>query len=78
MGIRKKKTKGNPDSYLIKRCPECFASLPIDATHCFSCKARVGKVDRHGKAKRPINWYSYITCILSWLALILYIKWAFF
>lgn len=65
-------------AYLVKRCPECFISLPIDATRCFWCKARVGRVDRYGKARRPINWYAYLTCILAWAALILYVKWAFF
>lgn len=65
-------------AYLVKRCPECFINLPIDAKRCFSCHARVGKVDRFGKARKTTNWISYVVCILSWLALILYIKWAFF
>jgi len=81
MGIRKNKKKSqesDTQSYLVKRCPECFASLPIDATRCYSCKTRVGGVDRQGKARRPVNWYAYFTCILSWAALILYIWWAFF
>lgn len=82
MGIFKKgKTPPPPrrqHNYLVKRCPECFVSLPIDAKRCFSCKARVGRVDRFGKARRPVNWYSYLICLLTWAALIFYIRWAFF
>ena len=80
MGLqgRKKNRPAAAHSYLVKRCPECFVSLPIDATRCYSCKARVGKVDAQGKARRPVNWYAYLTCILSWAAFILYIRWAFF
>lgn len=62
---------------LSKRCPECFVSLPLDAKECFSCHTRVGKVDKHGKARKRTNWISYLLCIISWAVLILYIKWAF-
>lgn len=61
-----------------KRCPECFVNLPLDAKKCFSCHTRVGGVDKHGKARRGIDWISYVMCILSWAFLISYIKWAFF
>ncbi|MFW5975577.1 MAG: hypothetical protein ACOCP6_02330 [Desulfosalsimonas sp.] len=74
----RKKPRPPRQTFLVKRCPECFVSLPIDAKRCFSCKSKVGGVDRHGKAKRPVNWYSYLTCILAWAALIFYIRWAFF
>lgn len=64
--------------YLVKRCPECFINLPIDAEQCHSCKTRVSDVDRHGRARKKTNWYSYVTCIVAWGAFILYIRWAFF
>ncbi len=67
-----------PKNYLVKRCPDCFINLPLEATYCYSCKARVGKVDRHGKAKKKTNWYSYLACVISWGTLILYVRWAFF
>ncbi len=65
-------------NYLVKRCPECFINLPIDAKRCHSCQNRVGSVDRQGKAKKATNWYAYIMCVVSWAGLILYLKWAFF
>lgn len=61
----------------VKRCPDCFVNLPIDAKRCFSCNARVGGVDKHGKAKPAVDWVAYIICILSWTIFFVYIKWAF-
>ena len=65
------------EDFLVKRCPECFVNLSLDAKECFSCHSKVGNVDKHGKAKRGIDWTSYIVCIISWGILIFYIKWAF-
>lgn len=80
MGIFTKGGKAHvPEkTYLVKRCPECFVNLQIDATKCYSCKTRVGPVDRHGKAKKLFNWYAYGVCILAWVAFVIYIRWAFF
>lgn len=79
--VKTKSAKANDtpqEKYLVKRCPNCHINLPVDATRCYSCKTRVGKVDRHGKAKKTINWYSYVACIVSWGVFIFYLKWAFF
>ena len=81
MGAAKKTKKKNQpvetDEVVVKRCPECFVHLPLDAKECFSCHAKIGKVDKYGKARKGINWISYIICILSWAFLIFYLKWAF-
>ncbi len=75
---KKKKRKDTAgDELLIKRCPECFVSLSLDAKECFSCYSKIGKVDKHGKAKKGVNWMSYIICIISWTIFFVYIKWAF-
>lgn len=65
------------DDFLVKRCPECFVNLPLDARECFSCHTRVGHIDKLGKARRRVDWISYIVCIISWAILIGYVKWAF-
>ena len=81
MGVFKaghSETPQEQGKHLVKRCPNCFINLPIETTRCYSCNTKVGKVDRHGKAKRKINWYSYLICIAAWAFLILYLKWAFF
>ncbi|NOY67958.1 MAG: hypothetical protein GXP53_00475 [Deltaproteobacteria bacterium] len=74
--IRRKK-KGPKPVYQAKRCPECNENMPLKAVRCPSCKVRVGGVDRYGKARKGIGWFSYLFCILSWVAFIYYIKWAF-
>jgi hypothetical protein len=75
--VKKKTQIDKADEIIIKRCPECSVSLPLNATECFSCHAKVGSVDKHGKARKGINWISYIMCIVSWIIFFVYIKWAF-
>jgi len=65
------------EDFLVKRCPECFVNFSLDAKECFSCHSKVGKIDKQGKARKGVNWISYIVCIISWGILIFYIKWAF-
>ncbi len=84
MGVFKKTKKHTPqktpetkDEIVVKRCPECFVHLPLDAKECFACHAKLGKVDKYGKARKNTNWLSYIICILSWAFLFFYLKWAF-
>ncbi len=63
----------------VKKCPECFSNLPMDTTVCPWCKQRVKpSANKHGYAKKPINWYAYLMCLVSWLALAFYIWWVFF
>ncbi|HMA66800.1 MAG TPA: hypothetical protein VKO20_03180 [Desulfosalsimonadaceae bacterium] len=62
----------------VKRCPECFTSLPAEARECYFCHAKVGGVDKHGQAKKRGTWVSYVICLLAWAVFIGYIKWAFF
>jgi len=63
----------------IKRCPQCFSSLAMNEMVCPWCHQRLkASVNKHGYAKKPVNWYSYMTCLLSWLGVAFYIWWAFF
>lgn len=66
------------ETYSSKKCPECMAHIPADATVCPSCKRRIGKRSDTGMAKKAINWKSYIMLIISWAAFAFYIWWAFF
>jgi hypothetical protein len=65
-------------SHVIKKCPECYTYIPLDASKCPSCKARVGAVDRHGMASKHVNWGSYFLCFLAWVVLAIYVWFAFF
>lgn len=57
-----------------KKCPECLTSLKIDAVKCDWCGRKVGEIDsKSGLAKKPIDWWAYIVCLVSFTALGLYI-----
>ncbi|WDN90424.1 hypothetical protein BuS5_03395 [Desulfosarcina sp. BuS5] len=64
--------------FTTKKCPECLTNLPLNAEKCPDCGKKIGEVDKTGFAKRPVNWLSYIISVLAWVALCLYIWWAFF
>ena len=57
-----------------KKCPDCLTSLNIDAVRCEWCGSKVGEADsKSGLAKKPIDWWAYIICMASFIALGLYI-----
>jgi hypothetical protein len=70
---------GSGKALVVKRCPECFTNLSMSATVCPWCSQKLkNKVNKHGYAKKPIDWYAYIACFLSWVGVAIYIWWAFF
>jgi hypothetical protein len=69
--------KGKRGPLSVKKCPECRTYLPLEVKKCTSCGSRVGPVDSHGMAKRPIDWGSYARCLLLWALLGVYLWWAF-
>ena len=64
--------------HISKRCPYCATYLSLNAVECTSCKRKVGEVDAHGTAKKPVNWLGYLTAILACGGFIVYIYWLFF
>jgi predicted amidophosphoribosyltransferase len=70
-------TKQNP-GLKHKRCPDCFARLPLSAGVCPQCGQKVGRVNKYGLARKPFNWRGYTLCLLSVSAFGFYIWWAFF
>ncbi len=67
-----------PRSTKTKLCPYCAVPLRLDAEACFFCKRKVRKVSRYGIAKKPVNYWSYISCASTWTGFYLYMRWAFF
>ena len=65
------------EPHVSKKCPYCYVHMKLEAETCPSCKRKVGMIDKHGMATRRIEWGKYIICILSWLTLAVYIKFAF-
>ena len=61
----------------LKRCPYCSVELPLGCQECPSCKQKVGKVDRLGRAKEPIDWKAYALCAISWILFGFFVWWGF-
>jgi hypothetical protein len=62
--------------YLAKTCPYCRTYNKVDAKRCINeafCGKRIGEVDEHGIAKKPTDWWSYISCFLWSFAFFFYI-----
>ena len=64
--------------YTTKRCPDCLANMSMEAEICPGCNKEVGKINKHGMAQKPIDWRSYVLCLLAWAGFGVYIWWAFF
>ena len=64
--------------HVTKKCPVCFAHLPLDAQICHYCSHKVGDVDPIGFAEKPVDWWSYLVAFLSILAFCIFMWWAFF
>ncbi len=65
------------DVYNFKKCPYCSVNLPLNVTSCFSCKRKVGPMNRNGIAKKPFDWMGYLSTIVSVGAFAWFIWWAF-
>ena len=63
----------NEKKFVTKKCPECFVYLKLDDEQCHHCKTRLGKVDKHGMAKRLVDWKAYLVCLIACSALALYL-----
>jgi hypothetical protein len=64
--------------YATKKCPECFAHLPLNARVCPTCKSRVGDVDRLGFAEKPSDWQGYLIAAVCIAAFVIFVWWGFF
>ncbi len=68
----------SPPPHPVKKCPECYAYLSLDATKCPSCGSRLKEVDWLGFAKRPIDWRGYLVAVVAVLVYCVFMWWAFF
>jgi hypothetical protein len=65
-------------SYATKKCPDCYAHMPLNAKECHACKAKVGDVDRLGFAEKPVDWLGYLLAGISIVVFAVFMWWAFF
>jgi hypothetical protein len=63
--------------YSTKRCPECYTYVSLHTTKCPSCNIRLGEVEKHGMAKKTVDWKAYAMAFIAVLGFIIYIWWAF-
>lgn len=76
--MAKQSSAGKDSLYASKKCHECYEYVPLDAKVCPFCKAKLGKIGDHGMAEKLTDWKGYIICIVLWVILVVYVKWAFF
>ncbi len=64
--------------YVAKKCHGCYTYVPLDAEICPSCKARLGKLGKHGFAERVTDWKAYIAFFVALLFFLVFCRYAFF
>jgi hypothetical protein len=63
--------------YSIKKCPECYAYMPLRTTKCPSCNIKLGDVNKLGFASRPFDWSGYLIAIIAIVGLVVFLWWGF-
>lgn len=69
---------GAAPAHLTKKCPDCFAYLPLDADVCHGCGRPVGPVTPTGLARRPFNLKAYLAAAAAFAAFAAFVWWSFF
>lgn len=69
--------KNTSNKYRVKKCPECFTVLSIDALRCDFCNQKVGAANDIGIAKLPVDWMSYFHAFIAISAFCFFIWWVF-
>jgi len=64
--------------YTTKKCPSCYAHLPLNVKECHACKAKVGEVDKLGFAEKPVDWAGYLMAAITITAFAVFMWWGFF
>jgi len=65
------------NSQSTKRCWSCNTYMQLHIDRCPSCKTKVGDINEHGVARKPIEWKNYILGIAASAAFCYFIWWAF-
>jgi hypothetical protein len=78
MGSRKSQSDKKKLAYATKKCPSCYAHLPLNVKECHACSAKVGDVDELGFAEKPVDWKGYLAAGVSIVLFAVFFWWAFF
>ena len=64
--------------YITKKCPHCYAFMPLHAQACPACQKKVGGVDKLGFAKKPVDWLGYLIAVIFIVGFGIFMWWGFF
>ena len=64
--------------HLIKKCPNCFEYLSLNAKVCPACQTKIGEVNKLGFAQKPFDWLGYLLAAVTVVGFVFYMWWAFF
>lgn len=65
-------------TYTTKKCPACYAHLPLNVKVCHACKTKVGDVDKLGFAEKPVDWVGYLVAAIAITIFAVFMWWGFF
>lgn len=73
------KTKGKEKTVIhrTKRCYNCNTHLKLTDDKCTSCGSKVGAINEHGVARKPLDVMGYIMAAVALVALFGFLWWAF-
>jgi ribosomal protein L40E len=75
---KQERRQASVNIHMTKKCPECFAYLPLQATTCTSCGKAVGPVNKLGHAAKPVNVRAYLIAAAAIAAFAAFVWWGFF
>ena len=64
--------------YVTKKCPHCYAYMPLYAKACTACQKKVGQVDKLGFAAKPVDWLGYLIAGILIVGFGIFMWWGFF
>ena len=71
-------SKKDSARHLIKKCPNCFEYLSLNAKVCPACQTKIGEVNKLGFAQKPFDWLGYLLAAVAVVGFVVYMWWAFF
>jgi len=61
-----------------KKCPYCYTRVKTAVTKCDVCHKKIGPPDEFNMAKRPFNWFGYLTATITCGAFLYFLVWLFY
>ena len=78
MSPKKRSASQKKSEYTTKKCPDCYAHLPLNAKVCHYCQAKIGDVDELGFGEKPVDWKGYVAALIAITIFAVFVWWGFF